>query len=215
MPHLKLSSVLAKLKQDTKYTEKFFFAAEKWADPIQNILKPKFTTRHRLTLTEMAFLNVFISLEKFLEESFILYLLGKIPPSGKSPTCYVKPSTRKIAEQLTIPEGGKKYSDWSSPSLVASRAEKYFKQGEPFANSIKLNQALIDNMKTIRNVIAHSSVHSIEKFHTLVRNEIATVPSDFRPGDFLITVKPNSSPPIQYFEYYNQKLLDFANQIIQ
>ena len=70
-------------------------------------------TENRASISEAAFLKVFIAWECFLEKSFHLFMLGTTSISGKIMTRYVIPLDLGHATRIAI--GGMKYVDWSNP----------------------------------------------------------------------------------------------------
>jgi hypothetical protein len=81
---------------------------------------------------------------------------------------------------------GRPYSDWSRSDEVVTRARIYFDKGEPFVTAIENSYNMLEEMRKIRNGIAHSSKHSREKFSELVRQKIGHVPRNIGPGRFLL-----------------------------
>ena len=62
--------------------------ALQWAIPPAPGSRAQITTQRRDLLTEIAFLRAFTGWEIFLEETFLLYLLGHQPPKGPAPRRY-------------------------------------------------------------------------------------------------------------------------------
>lgn len=151
MAHRKLSTALASLIKHLDQMEQFAAAAQQWISISVPTGVPKFTVSYMEIVTETAFLRAFSAWEAFLEESFILYLWGKAPPRGRTPTRYVYPPTRRVAEQVVVPEG-RKYADWSNFNYVIGRAERFFKDGKPYSDALKSQQTKLQDMQTIRNL---------------------------------------------------------------
>jgi len=215
MAHYKLSTVLAALSKHLNQTERLAAYADRWSRAA-NFPRdvPKFTVRHRDMVTETAFLQAFLAWEVFLEESFVLYLLGKRPHSARGPRClYTPPRTRELTERLVVPEG-RRFADWSSVQSVARRAERFFEGGEPYCQVLRSQRGKLENIKAIRNAIAHASTHSWRRFQELVRDELATYPPNLTIGGFLAMTVPGSSPPESFLESYLSQIRFAAERIV-
>lgn len=212
MSHLQMRTVLVTLTNKLNETQQLAVAADQWVSVTFPRGVPKFSSRHKEIITELAFLQAFLAWEAFLEESFILYLLGKKPPKGNPPRRHVIPSTRKIVGKL-IAEG-RDYADWSAATNVIKRADRFFREGKPYAQVLKAHQNMFDEISAIRNAIAHSSAHSQEKFKNLTRNKLGIYPSNLTVGGFLAMTVPSSSPPESFLEFYLSKIRFAAQRIV-
>jgi len=164
-------------------------------------------------MTELAFLRAFLAWEAFLEQSFILYLLGQRAPHGRAPHRFAFPLTQRAAMEWVIPEG-RQFAEWTHAMHVSSRAEKFFKDGRPFATILRPQQNAFDEARCIRNAIAHQSTSAREKFEELVRNKLTTLPVNLTVGGFLSTTIPGSAPPVSFMEFYLGKIDFSAQQIV-
>jgi hypothetical protein len=204
MAHIKLSTTLKTLEQRLGQAERLAIAADRWSAAAARFPSgvPKFTLRRRDAIIEMAFFRAFLAWEAFLEESFVLYLLGKSPPRGRPPRCIVEPkATRKLIQQMLIPEG-RKYIRWSNAGDVAARAKRFFHDGWPYATYLTAHQNKLQDIEGIRNAIAHTSGYSKERFERLVRRELTALPTRSTIGEFLRTIVPGSPLPESFFERY-------------
>ena len=77
----------------------------------------------------LAFLRAYLSLEAFLEESFVLYSLGHTAPKGRAPYRLALPPHRKAAEEWVIPEG-RGYAAWHAAE-VGRRAHRLAVKARP------------------------------------------------------------------------------------
>jgi hypothetical protein len=213
MAHYKLETTLTALTKSLDGMERFVNAARQWVYVAIPKGVPRFTVSHMEMVTEMAFLRCFLAWEAFLEESFILYLQGKNAPGGKMPKCYVQPPTREVAEQIIVPDG-REYADWAKVRNVIRRAERFFRDGEPYSGALKSQQDRLQHIETVRNAIAHSSIYSWEGFQKLVRRELGTFPPNMTVGGFLEMTTPRSSPPMSYLEFYLAVIRLVADRIV-
>lgn len=174
--------------------------------------RPHISRKRRDSITEVAFLRAFLAWETFLEESFILYLLGHKPPKGRVPHRFTFPPNRKSAEEWVIPER-RPYATWDAGSVI-TRAQRFFRGGRPFTIALRTNQSLLDESKTIRNAMAHESRTAYNKFENLVRMKLGTLPLNLSVGSFLSTTVPSSSPPVTFLEFYLDKIEFVGEQIV-
>jgi hypothetical protein len=162
-------------------------------------------------MIELAFFRAFLAWESFLEESFILYLMGKKPPRGKPPRRFAMPPTLQAAEDFAAE--GQDYAKWNIDKLK-NRAERFFKGGGPFTGPLQAHRTVLTDAQTLRNAIAHNSASARRKFETLVRRTLGTVPPDFTVGKFLDTTVPTSSPPNTFLDSHLEMIEFVARQIV-
>lgn len=185
--------------------------AHTWSIPMQPGGHPHISPQRRDTLTEVAFLRAFTSWEVFLEETFLLYLLGHRPPKGAAPRRYGFPPSREAAVEWCT--DGRDYAKWNV-SDVQRRADRWFRRGKPFTPALQRQRSRLDQLVTIRNAIAHESSSARSKFEALVRNELGALPANTTVGSFLMTTKPNSNPPISFMEFYVGEIHRIAQNIV-
>lgn len=212
MPQSNLLNVLVALKTALNETEQLVVATGQWASARFPPGIPKFTPRYKEIIVRLAFLQTFLAWEEFIDESFTLYLLGMKPPRGRRPHRLHTPSKRKDAERFIL--GADDYADWSKIHKVRERAKKYFRRGEPFDPALSAHQNMFDEMNTIRNAIAHSSKYSQKKFKSLVRRRLGTYPTGLTIGKFLTMNNPRSSYSETFIEYYLNRVIFVAENIV-
>lgn len=187
--------------------------AYRWSIPGANTAHPTISQLRRDQITETAFLLLFLAWENFLEESFVLYLSGEKPPRGRPPHRYTFPPNHRTACEWVIPEG-RPYARWTNATEISTRAERFFRAGQPFAPVLRGNLNTLEEIRTIRNAIAHRSTSSQEKFEKLVRTKLGTLPPRLSVGRFLVTTEPRSTPPASFLEFYIGKIEFAAQQIV-
>ena len=186
--------------------------ASVWQSHLKYFRPARFKKEHYTQIVELAFMQSFLTWEGFLEESFILYLLGKKSPSGFAPVRHAIPMSRQHAVELLASDA--RHTDWTAASRVVSRAIRFFKGGHPFVNVIRPQTNLLDNLKTIRNAVSHDSEEATGKFETLVRNELTYLPPGMIAGTFLATLKPHVTPPKTYLQFYAESFRSMAEAIV-
>ena len=162
MAHRKLNLVKEDLIKSLNKSEKLAFVASEWnrAGKISGV--PQILNRSFRHGCWFSLFKWFSSLGKISRNSFILYLMGKSTPNGFKPTRYVLPKNRQHANEFC--RGDRKFAGWDDVNFVTTRSAQFFLDGKPFTNSLRTVQNSLDNMKTIRNAIAHQSTESQEKF---------------------------------------------------
>jgi hypothetical protein len=214
MPHIQLGRVLLTLDGTFSDMEKLAAASQLWVSVTFPRGVPKFSLKHRETVTGLAFLRAFVAWETFLEEAFTLYLLGKKPPVGPKPKRLVKPTSRKMAT-LIIVSLDKEYVDWNKWDHLKSRANKCFVNGRPFTTALTGQKLLFEELAIVRNAIAHSSGHAQKRFRSLVRQKLhGSYPTNLTVGGFLAMTVPSSSPPTSFLEHYLESVNALADLIV-
>ncbi|MDX6531686.1 MAG: hypothetical protein QOH41_3976 [Blastocatellia bacterium] len=213
--HVHLETVLLALMRRLNESERLSAYGDRWVSyPFTR--PPKFTVKHRDHLAEIAFLKSFIAWEMFLEESFVLYLLGKKAPMAARPHRKLVPSNRNVAEKLFIPEK-RKYANWSVTDFIVERAEKCFQAGtEPYSSALTTYNSRLTQIKSIRNAIAHASSSTQESFKKIARDRliVGVYPAGLTVGGFLSTTVPATHPPESFLENYLATLRLAATDIV-
>lgn len=213
MGQRKLRTVLVEFLRNLQECRGLSADAYRWASPGAHGARPLVSKRRRDQMTEMAFLRAFLAWESLVEESFILYLSGQKPPRGRAPSRYAFPPNHRTAMDWVVPEG-RRYAEWTVPTRVSERAERFFRAGRPFAPALRSNQNMLEEVRIIRNAIAHKSVSARGKFESFVRTKLGTLPPNLSVGGLLGTTAPGSSPPVSFLEFYVAKIDLAAQQIV-
>jgi hypothetical protein len=206
-----LHVVLHEFQRTIRECQRFADDARLWA---LHDGAPRISVARRDSIIELAFLRGFLAWESFLEESFILHMLGKQPLRGRPPHRYVLPPNRKAA--LDLSAGGRKYASWEAATEVATRATRFFRDGRPYTGPLRTAQNVLGAARTLRNAVAHRSEAAQKEFEKLARNELGgTLRPALTVGGFLNTPKPASDPPESFLNYYLGVLQVVAEQIIR
>jgi hypothetical protein len=211
MPAPRLHTALTSFSRSIKDARELANDAHKWSIPLAPGARAQITLQRRDTLTEMAFLRAFTSWEVFLEQAFVLYLLGHRPPKGAPPRRYGFPPTPAAAAEWCLE--GRNYAKWNAAD-VQRKANQWFKDGKPFTPILQARQSHLKQLVTIRNAIAHESSEAKAKFEALVRDELGALPPGTSVGNFLMTTKPTSTPPISFMEFYLTQIEGVAMTIV-
>ena len=109
----------------------------------------------RSFLTEAAVVRIHVAWERYLEESFLEYLMGSPSVSGKVVITYLNGPSMDHARRVLV--GTQRYVDWGNPEVVVQLANLYFRKGEPYSQALPLVQSQLLDFRTIRNAAAHQS----------------------------------------------------------
>jgi hypothetical protein len=208
MPSKSLAPIKKTFLAEVARQRRFIAKAQKYQVPVGRqfrALKPA----ELESIAEMVFLRMFLAWEHFLEQSFLSYMCGRKDRKVKIQCFVVFPSIQHAAN-LIIPEG-RRYAEWSEPEIVRQRAERYFKDGEPFKSALGGVSGQVEEMRKVRNSIAHKSKHAREKFEQVVRQALGTVPRGITPGAFLLR---RIAGPRTNFETYSEVLTIASTRII-
>lgn len=174
----------------------------------------------RERLAEMAWIQMFLAWEEFLEESFVRYLLGARSPRGPRPHPLVVVRSLEQARKLILGEG-RSYLDWTDPGRLIERSALFFKDGEPYSTAIRSASTHLSRMKTVRNRIAHRSQAAVKKYDSLLL-ELYGPRRRFSPGHILLSPPPQSALPARggqgaasLFALYHSILAATADQIVR
>jgi len=173
---------------------------------------PAISIRQRDSVAEIAYLKAFLAWEAFLEQSFVLYLVGRKPGRGRPPHRYTFPPTQKCALEWVAE--GRRFAEWTKVEDVSSRAERFFRDGRPFTPVLNGNRSALDEMRTIRNAVAHASSSAQERFEEIARQRIGALPPGLTVGAFLLMTVPHSTLPNSFLEHYIAKLEFAAERIV-
>ena len=163
--------------------------------------------QYKLTIVELAYLKIYLAWEQFLEETLLGYMMGGQSAKGYKVSSYVFP--KNYSHALDIINQGRDYSIWT-PDVVIRKANQFFKR-HPYVRILNPLIRYLNEMKCVRNAIAHSSKTSREKFKTLVRSRIGYASYKVTPGHFLAK-SPSVAAPT-FFEYYTSFLINASKKI--
>lgn len=198
MPRIKIDFVLKmfndRVDRSLSLADDVAYFQEFRNDRYRPILKRKIHL-----IVELSFLQLFIAWEEFLEQTFTRYMCGSKTASGYLPRRYVQPTTLKHG--LDIIKQERIFVDWTKWEEIITRAKLYFENGAPFAGAIGGSLVQLNEMKTIRNRIAHRSKYSEKRFLSLVRNKFGYNPRGMAPGRLLLSRIPSTNPKTVLKEY--------------
>lgn len=163
----------------------------------------------RLTerLYEGIYVAAFSSFEGYIEDVFFALLSG-----GRSRGIQPRVDVRSHAVAREIVFGGKKYVDWLPYEATEQRARVFFRGGKPFSSLTAADKEVLLRCQAIRNVIAHRSRHSRERFEARVLQNVPLPPRERTPAGYLRSPFAQV-PPSTRFESLLGELRRIANLI--
>jgi hypothetical protein len=167
--------------------------------------------RDKRQFYEGLFLKTHVLFENFIEELFYGLLVKNssiVTPSSIIPKIEIK--SHLIAREII--ELGRNYVDWIPYEKTLNLASLFFRGGKPFALLNPNERDDILKVNIIRNVLAHESRYSHERFerHVLGTSPIPT--SERKPADYLMGIY-RIHPRQTRYELYAVKLSQIANKL--
>jgi len=155
-------------------------------------------------LTESIFARAYSHLEILIEDVFILYCYGKPTISGKNVKSFLAPKNTSHARDMI--KSGMNFLDWNTPDIVIKRSDVYLEDMNPMKVAVTTHRAALNDMRKIRNAIAHQSSEARLKFKSVVLSNLRAAPlQELEPGEFLLQSVPSSQN--QYFLLYYLNLM--------
>jgi hypothetical protein len=162
----------------------------------------------------LAFMQIVVAWEQFIQDCFIRYMIGASSPSGYSPLlrsgkCENLLHAGQIITGKIDYDPEKDIISWSSWKIITDRAKIYFKDGHPFTLLRQPETQRLSDAIAMRNRVAHNSNKSKELFKKIAREHLR-LPSDgkLRPGygigELLV------SPPLLFSQPYDPNIYYWA-----
>jgi hypothetical protein len=163
-------------------------------------------------ISELSFLRVYVAWEEFLEGTFSRFLCGASSISGRRPKLYASPRNIDHARKMIIGfERGDRFADWSQRHKVTDRAELLFRDGSPFRTPIQAAGTELDEMRAIRDRIAHRSDKARNQFNGVVHKKLGTALM-LNPGRFLLRV--DLATGLTFLDFYSDRAVLVAENIV-
>lgn len=175
----------------------------------------------------LAFLQIVISWEDFVESCFVRYLMGASSPTGFAPLLRLGVAS-SISHAYQLVSGDPKFRvgthfiTWTTWSDVVERAKVFFQDGAPFANLTPLQRDRLADAIRIRNRVAHTSAKVRQDFVEIARRHLG-LPEDkklsqgYDVGQLLLDRSTKcfgkGTKQATYFEHYAQLFYDIANHV--
>ena len=193
-------SRLAELRSNFTLYNSYIINAFK-QDAIGNYI---FSTDYQSFTVKSAFINIYVSWEYFLEQSFLGYLVGELTINGNQVQAYVQPQNTDHANKMLI--GTQKYVDWSNPEIIVRLADLYFRNGDPFHTVINSIKTSLFDLKTIRNSCAHISTTTSAQLTSLASRLLNVNTTSIQVSNLMLSIDPNGNGTDTILDMYLQIL---------
>ncbi|HLY61364.1 MAG TPA: hypothetical protein VKV95_11495 [Terriglobia bacterium] len=100
---------------------------------------------------------------------------------------------------------------WSTASEIKDNIKFVIDPGDNVHRVLDANASLIDEMRRVRNRVAHNNPTSRENYRQVVRSHYGASPNHVTPGLLLVT--PRFSPPL--VEQYIKKQRIIAKDLVK
>jgi len=138
---------------------------------------------------ETSILKMVVASESFFEITMALYALGSRSPGGFRPR-RLQTLTMTVPGICEVFKGDQEFVGWNSPSVVITRAERWFRRGEPFQSTLSGASRLLGYLRKMRNAIVHQSDKSVEIYVKATRDLYGALPRRVSPGTQLLAPPP-------------------------
>jgi len=160
---------------------------------------------------EAAFLQMFRSWESFLEDSIASFMCSRLRCDQLVVIPLVQCRCEDDAKRFL--HMGKGYVEWANVDETKERLNALFGDTNLLTTAVSSANADLNHMRTVRNIIAHSSVASRNKFDRLVQSKYGGHRSLPRAANFLSDSVAIQDAAYTYFDHYSDVLETVANQI--
>jgi hypothetical protein len=164
-------------------------------------------------LYEVAYLQVFIRWEQFLEATFLRYLCGRPSRLTVPIMCPGVASITSLSRANAEILGNHDYLLWHNPWTVVNRVKKYL-VGSTHETVLMSNAARINHMANIRHRVAHGQADARSKFDSATMDLAGKRYPGARPGRFLRDWNRNTAPPTRWLHLLSSELASLASQIV-
>jgi len=130
-----------------------------------------------------ALLWYYVGLERTIQEVFMGLLMGRLTVSRPSVRSLVTIRSESVAREVV--RGNRPFVDWLPYSLTQQRAEAFFSRGEPFCALTAQEIQRLEDIRVIRNALAHGGEHAITQFQRRFTIGLPLPPDQRRPAGYL------------------------------
>ena len=132
------------------------------------------------------FLEVITSFERLIENLFVGLLSGTYTVNSQSVVPLITFKNRRAIGPILFRD--RDYLDWLPYGHTEARAEQFFQNGVPFSCLTQQEKDLIQQCMYIRNVIAHNSKYSLNRFERHVLGNQNLMSREKKPAGYLRSV---------------------------
>lgn len=152
-------------------------------------------------ISEMIMMRLFSVLNEAIEEIACKLVTNAVYKNGHRPTLLFTASNIMGAKSAMLSHGRKKarrYLNWTNANQIFHSARYVIDPSDIFFSKCMAHDPLIDEMRLVRNYIAHRNTSTLSGYRTVIR-AVYGANSKISPGRFLVSDKRLSTPKlIQY-----------------
>lgn len=169
----------------------------------------KIPLRDLHSVYEALFIRAVTSFEVFLQEQFLAILKGTVKYK-QNRRVVVRMTATPSSAAMHILLQGRGYMTWLPYDSTEQRAQVYLKDGRPFSDVGTADKGAMNSITTIRNAIAHQSLHALKQFQDKVIGNLPLLRGERNPAGFL---RSQLRPGQSRFEFYVAELGRIATAI--
>lgn len=155
---------------------------------------------------EGAFLSYYTGLERHLEKLFMGLLMSRLTVTGRPPRSLVQTASDVTAYRIVA--GDRSFADWLPFHHTKKRARKWLSGGRPFDRLSKSDIQVLEQMRIVRNAIAHKSSYSNRLFRREFVDGLGLPPSQRTPAGYLRGQHAAGQTRLEYFMAYGVNVMD-------
>ncbi len=200
MPAVSLSATVARAVRQIDILENYYNNS--------SILEPKF----QYLVAEVITLRLFAVLEDGIAELAYKLAMGARYSSGRRSQLFIRSRSLNAAQRNLANYGrhGGIQLCWSKASYIREAVRYVFYPTEPFNNVATIHGNIINEMRVVRNYIAHKNESSRNNFRVVIRQRFGSA-LKLIAGSFLISTKRLPVPIMrEYLVQTRVVLRDFA-----
>lgn len=165
---------------------------------------------HTDAAIEAAFLQIQKSWELFLEDQLLLILTGERPTSGTI-NAFFNVADVEIARKIVFQENP--YLGWTKFDDVKTRYSSFMDTPNQVTNSLDAIALDLQEIRTLRNFIAHSSTLARTNFQKLCTRKLGGNPAIINAASYLFQ-SDRGNPGFTYFETYANHIDICASRMV-
>lgn len=149
-------------------------------------------------LAELVIMRLFDEFQEFLRGTALRLACGAPYVDGLSPTLLIAPCTSTTAAETTMLTLNRqtpwRYLQFSNSAYVRKSTKHVLGAGDPFLQVLGNNSAIFEEMRRVRNRIAHNSFNTRTNFSLVVQGYYGAKLNGISPGLLLLSPRLNPRP---------------------
>ena len=152
---------------------------------------------HQKLVAEIVLLRLFSLFENLIVSVMLKLACGATYVDGSDPTLLVRAQSSRNALTLFQTFGRKKQRQqlqWSTATEIKKNIKYVIDPSDNAVTIVDRNSMFIDNLRRVRNRIAHNNDKSRQKYRNVVKQHYGAFVNNVTPGILLLT--PRIRPPL-------------------